>query len=105
MSINMQYTQLTNDYKYRHIANAIYAREMEYFHYDFDRINFEHMVANLPDGAFKDDIAKRIGEIEQQMQSVQAVMAALWAQIDDEEAYAKAVEHVTQEREQKEAAK
>jgi len=105
MSINMRYTQLTNDYKYRCIANAIYARETEYFHYDFDRINFEHMVANLPDGAFKDDIAKRITEIEAQMQNVRAVISALLAQVDDEEAYAKAVECVTQEREQKEAVK
>ena len=101
----MQYTQLTNDYKYRCIANAIYAREMEYFHYDFDRINFEHMVSTLPDGPFKDDIAKRVIEIGKQMQSVQAVITALWAQVDDEEAYAKAVKYVTQEREQKEAAK
>jgi hypothetical protein len=101
----MQYTQLTNDYKYRHIANAIYAREAEYFHYDFDRINFNYMIANFPDGPFKDDIAKRIDEIEKQMQSVQAIIEALWAQVDDEQAYAKAVEYVTQEREKKEPSK
>lgn len=101
----MQYTQLTNDYKYRHIANAVYAREMEYFHYDFDRTNFIHMVANFSDGPFKDDIVKRIDEIEKQMQSVQAVIEALWAQVDDKEIYAKAVEYVTQERENKEPSK
>ena len=101
----MNYTQLNTDYKYRHIANAIYAREVEYFHYDFDRINFEHMIANMPDGAFKDDLVKRIAEISGQMQNVQAVLAALWAQVDDEDAYARAVEHVTREREQKDAEK
>lgn len=101
----MQYTQLINEYKYRHIANAIYAREMEHFHYDFDRTNFKHIVARLPDCAFKDDLINRINEIEQQMQNVQAIIAALWAQVDDEDAYARAVEYVTQEREQKETAR
>ena len=55
----MNYSQLTLDYKYRHLAAAIYSREAEYFHYDFDRINFEYMVLSLPEGEFKDDINKR----------------------------------------------
>jgi len=101
----MQYTQLTTDYKYRHIANAIYAREMEYFHYDFDRINFEHLVANLPPSAFRDDIEKRIKETTDQMANVRAIIAALHSQIDDEAAYAEAVAYVTQKREQEETAK
>lgn len=101
----MKYTQLDTDYKYRHLANAIYGREMEYFHYDFDRINFEHMVANMPDGAFKDDMVKRIADVSEQMQNVLAVLAALWAQVDDEDAYARAVEYVTLEREQKDVEK
>ena len=101
----MKYTQLDNNYKYRHLANAIYGREMEYFHYDFDRINFEHMVMNTHDGPFKDDLIKRIADVSEQMRNVQAVLSALWAQVDDEEAYARAAEHVTQEREQKDAEK
>ena len=101
----MKYTQLDTDYKYRQLAAAIYGREVEYFHYDFDRINFEHMVANVPDGAFKDDLTKRIADVSEQMLSVQAVLAALWAQVDDEEAYARAVEFARIEREQKDAKK
>ena len=101
----MNYTQLASNYKYRHLATAIYAREMEYFHYEFDRINFEHMAANLPDGLFRDDILNRIRDVEQQMQSVNAIMAALWAQVDDQEAYASAVEYTTEKRQQEEATK
>ena len=101
----MNYTQLTPDYKYRHLATAIYGREMEYFHYDFDRINFEHMASNLPDGPFKDDILNRIKEVKQQMQNLNAIMSALWAQVDDEEAYASAVEYTTEKRQQEEVAK
>ena len=101
----MTYTQLNSEYKYRHIANAVYAREMEYFHYDFDRINFEHLVANLPPSAFRDDIEKRIRETMEQMDKVKAIIAALHSQIDDEAAYAEAVAYVTQKREQEEAAK
>jgi hypothetical protein len=99
----MNYTQLTTDYKYRHLAAAIYAREMEHFHYEFDRINFQHMAADLADGQFKHDILNRIKEVEQQIQSVNAIMAALWAQVDDQEAYASAVEYITEKRQQEEA--
>ena len=101
----MNYTQLPSDYKYRHIANAIYGREMEYFHYDFDRINYEHLASTLPEGPFKDDISKRIKEVEQQLQNTNAIVEALWAQIDDKDAYANAVEYTTKQREQEEAAK
>lgn len=101
----MKYTQLDTDYKYRHLANAIYGREAEYFHYDFDRRNFEHMAASMPDCEFKDDLVNRIAEVSDQMESVLAVLSALWAQVDDQDAYARAVEYVTRERKQKEAEK
>ena len=101
----MNYTQLDTDYKYRHLAKAIYDREMEYFHYDFDRINFEHIVANMSDGAFKDDLLKRIADVSEQMQNVLSVLGALWAQVDDQDAYVRAVEYVTREREHKDAEK
>lgn len=104
MTLTMNYTQLTPDYKYRHLATAIYAREMEYFHYDFDRINFQHMVANAPDSPFKDDIIKRITDVEHQMQTTTAILAALWAQVDDQDAYAIAVDYTTQKRLQEDAA-
>jgi acyl-CoA reductase-like NAD-dependent aldehyde dehydrogenase len=43
----MIYTQLSNDYKYDTLAEAIYSREVEHFHYDFDRKNFEHLANHL----------------------------------------------------------
>jgi len=95
----MKYTQLTNDYKYQHLANAIYAREVEYFHYDFDRINFEHMLKNLPDGDFKTNIEERIEDTKKQMNNVISVLNALKNQIDDEEQYEKAVKIVSTNRE------
>jgi len=98
----MNYTQIPETYKYRYIADAVYARELEYFSYDFDRINFEHMIENLPDGELKDDLVGRHKNVLEQMQSVKFVLAALWAQVDDANAYAQAVEYVTQERERKE---
>lgn len=96
----MIYTQIQGSYKYRHIANAVYAREMEYFHYDFDLKNFEHLVANVPASAFRSDIEKRIAETLEQMANVKAIMAALMSQIDDEAAYAEAVAYVTKQREE-----
>ena len=98
----MKYTQLTNDYKYQHLANAIYAREVEYFHYDFDRINFEHMLKNLPDGDFKTNIEERIEDTKKQMNNVISVLNALKNQIDDEEQYEKAVKIVSTNREKSE---
>jgi hypothetical protein len=101
----MKYTQLTADYKYSQIANAIYAREVEYFHYDFDRINFEHLVQNMPFGKFRDDIELRLEETKAQMQNVLYIIEALRSQIDDEEAYARAVEVETKKRQEQESSK
>ena len=33
------------------IASAMYGREMEHFHYEFDVINFRYMIDNAPEGA------------------------------------------------------
>jgi hypothetical protein len=98
----MIYTQLSTDYKYDTLADAIYAREVEYFHYDFDRANFDFLLSNLPDCEFKTNTAERLASTLQQMNSVEAIMDALRSQIDDAEAYAKAVERVTAKRKAKE---
>lgn len=98
----MIYTQLPTDYKYDILADAIYAREVEYFHYDFDRINFDFLISNLPDCEFKTTTAERLASTMQQMNSVEAIMDALRSQIDDAEAYAQAVERVTAKRKAKE---
>jgi hypothetical protein len=101
----MIYTQLDHTYRYRHIASAIYARELEFFLYEFDLVNFRHLVENMPDCEFRSDIEKRILETERQMNSVTAIIAALNSQIDDDAAYAEAVKYVTEKRKKEEDAK
>lgn len=99
----MQYEQLPTEYKYDTLADAMYAREVEYFHYDFDRKNFEHLLANATDNEFAANIAERLDATRKQMGNVKAVVEALKAQIDDADAYAAAVERVTAKRKAKEA--
>jgi hypothetical protein len=99
----MIYTQLSTDYKYDTIADAMYAREVEYFHYDFDRANFEHLLANASDNEFASDVADRLEATKKQLGNVAAIIAALCSQIEDEQAYADAVVRVTAKREAKEA--
>lgn len=98
----MQYTQLPTAYKYDTLADAIYAREVEYFHYDFDRKNFEHLLANTTDNEFAANVAERLDATRKQMANVAAVMAALKAQIDDQAEYEAAVARVTAKRKAKE---
>ena len=99
----MIYTQLSDEYKYDTLANAMYAREVEYFHYDFDRKNFEHLLANATDNEFAANVAERLSNTRKEMGNVVAIMAALKAQIEDEQAYAAAVERVTAKRNAREA--
>jgi|694.fasta_scaffold28002_4 hypothetical protein len=99
----MQYEQLPTEYKYDVLAEAMYAREVEYFHYDFDRKNFEHLLANATDNEFAANVAERLEATRKQMGNVMGVVNALKAQIDDTDAYAAAVERVTAKRKAKEA--
>jgi hypothetical protein len=99
----MSYEQLSLEYKYDVLADAMYAREVEHFHYDFDRINFEHLLANATDNEFAANVAERLDATRKQMANVAAVMAALKAQIDDKTAYAAAVERAIAKRKAKEA--
>ena len=96
----MKYTQIPDTYKYEVIAEAIYGREIEHFHYDFDRINFERLLDGMQDCAYKDDLKERLADTISQMVSVEAIYDALMAQVDDQEAYAAAVERVTKKREE-----
>ena len=99
----MQYEQLPNEYKYDTLADAMYAREVEYFHYDFDRKNFEHLLANATDNEFAANVADRLNDTRKQMGNVMLIISALKAQVDDKDAYAAAVERVTAKRKAKEA--
>ena len=97
----MKYTQLDTNYKYDTLAEAVYGREMEYFHYDFDRKNFEYLLANLPSSEYTQDIAKRLADTTMQMRNVGAIMDALLSQIDDQAAYDEAVLRAIEKRKEK----
>jgi hypothetical protein len=99
----MIYTQLSDNYKYDVIADAMYAREIEHFHYDFDRKNFEYLLANATDNEFAANVAERLDTTRKQMGNVVSIMAALRDQIEDQAAYDAAVIRVTAKREAKEA--
>ena len=99
----MIYSQLSTEYKYDTLADAMYAREVEFFHYEFDRKNFEYIVANATDNEFASDVAERLEATKKQMGNVAAIMAALHEQIEDEQAYADAVARATAKRKAKEA--
>lgn len=99
----MKYEQLPAQYKYDTLAEAMYAREVEYFHYDFDRKNFEHLLANTTDNDFAANVTDRLSDTRKQMGNVEAIIAALRAQIDDEAAYADAVMRAAAKRKAKEA--
>lgn len=94
----MIYTQLPPTYKYDTLAEAIYGREIEYFHYDFDRINFEHILTGLPECDYRTNIEKRLFDTIAMMAQSEKTMAALVAQIDDKEAYNAAVIRTTEKR-------
>jgi hypothetical protein len=81
----------------------MYAREVDFFHYEFDRKNFEYLVANATDNEFASDVAERLEATKKQMGNVAAIMAALHAQIEDQAAYNAAVIRVTAKRKAKEA--
>jgi hypothetical protein len=99
----MFYSQLSDDYKYDVLAEAIYAREIEHFHYDFDRKNFEYLLANATDNEFAANVTERLNDTRKQMGNVVSIMAALREQIDNQDAYDAAVIRVTAKREAKEA--
>lgn len=94
----MNYTQLPTTYKEDVIAEAMYAREMEYFHYEFDATNFRHLIQTAPDEAFRQEMAKRLDATLKQMETVEAIYAALQSQITSPEAHAAAVQRAIEKR-------
>jgi hypothetical protein len=98
----MDYVQLSDEYKYDTLADAMYAREVEYFHYDFDRKNFEYLLANATDNEFAANVAERLNSTRKEMSNVMLIMAALKSQIDDQAEYEAAVVRVTAKRKAKE---
>jgi hypothetical protein len=98
----MTYEQLSTEYKYDTLADAMYAREVEHFHYDFDRKNFEHLLANATDNEFAANVAERLNSTRKEMSNVMLIISALKSQIEDQAAYDAAVVRVTAKRKAKE---
>ncbi len=98
----MNYKQLTETYKADTIANAMYAREIEYFHYEFDVRNFEHLLDNAPAGADTSDLQERLDSTRTQMLAVDNTYKALEAQITDQAEHEAAVIRTTKKREEDE---
>jgi len=98
----MKYKQLPETYKADTIAEAMYGREMEYFHYEFDAINFEHLLDNAPQGADTTDLKNRLADTRMQMESVNNTYEALQAQITDHAEHEAAVTRTTKKRQEDE---
>ncbi len=98
----MKYKLLLETYKADTIANAMYAREMEYFHYEFDAINFEYLINNAPLGADTKDIQERLAITRTQMEAVDNTYKALVAQITDQAEHEAAVIRTAKKRQEDE---
>jgi len=98
----MKYKQLPSTYKADTIASALYAREIEYFHYEFDANNFKHLLDNAPAGADTKDIQERLESTIVQMEAVDNTYKALEAQITDQADHEEAVIRTTKKREEDE---
>jgi len=94
----MIYSQLSSSYKYDTLADAVYGREVEYFHYDFDRSNCEHILKDLPECVYRTNLEKRLADTVGTMAQVERTMSALLAQIDNPIAYAEGVARAIERR-------
>lgn len=94
----MNYSQLPPSYKYDVLAEAMYSRELEHFHYEFDATNFRRLLESASDGPYKQEIQARLDSTLEQMHKVDSIYSALKAQIDDEVEYAAAVARAVQKR-------
>jgi len=94
----MIYTQLQQTYCDDVLAEAIYSREVEFFHYDFDRNNFAKLLEVIPNGAYRDDIENRLNGTIEQMRNVELIYGALISQVTDIEAHDAAVIRTTEKR-------
>lgn len=87
----MIYKQLESTYKDDVLAEAMYAREVEFFHYDFDRRNFISILSQMESGPEKKALESRLNETIDQMAAVDNIYKALEEQIADENAHEAAI--------------
>lgn len=95
----MDYLQLPKTYCDDTLAEAMYARELEYFHYDFDRLNFERLLPLLPKGAYRDSIQERLNSTVEQMGYVDKIYQVLVSQISNPQDHAAAIARCKARRE------
>jgi hypothetical protein len=98
----MKYKLIPKTHKADTIAEAMYGREMEYFHYEFDVINFKYLINNAPEGADTKDIQVRLADSLASMATVEAVYEALQAQITDQAEHEAAIIRTTKKRQEDE---
>ena len=94
----MKYEQINPMYRDDLIAEALFGRELEYFHYDFDRINFEHILKDLPESEYRTLIEQRHADTVGAMAQVEKTAEALRSQITSLEAHAAAIVRTTEKR-------
>lgn len=92
------YKHCTDDYQWDIIAEQIYNREHEHYHYELDRQNFVKMLETLEPGQFRDQIQERLDSTIREQSKVEAVYNALQAQIDDQAAFDAAMARVVAKR-------
>ena len=94
----MKYTQLPQTYCDDVLAEAIYAREVEFFHYSFDKTNFVNLLQDMPPSDYRANIEARLASTIEQMGNVESIYNALLAQVTDADAHAAAIVRTTEKR-------
>lgn len=94
----MEYQQIPSTYKDDLIAEALYAREIEHFHYCFDRDNFIEILKNTPPGLDYDNLLNRLNETIYQIENVERYAKALLKQIRSIELHNAAIDRTTKKR-------
>jgi len=96
----MDYTQLQPQYQLDTIAEAMYSREQEHYHYAVDAANFEQMLTQNLEPAYRTMIETRLTETRARMIEVDAIYAALKSQADaaDQIAFAEAMTRTAAKR-------
>ena len=87
----MKYQQLSKSYRDDTLAEAMYSREVEHFHYDFDRINFKKLLEKLPDSPYRNNVHERLESTIEQMSLVELIYLSLASQITNKQDHEEAV--------------
>jgi hypothetical protein len=92
------YSHCTDDYQWDVIAEQLYNREHEHYHYELDRQNFVKMLETLEPGPFREEVQERLTSTIREQNKVEAIYNSLLAQIDDKAAFDAAMARVIAKR-------